>query len=65
MIEYGGHDLVTTAPAAMTEPLPIVTPLSIVTLAPVQTSSYITTAASFSGNLSLESIMYLPITSIR
>ena len=32
MIEYGGHDLVTTAPAAITEPLPIVTPLSIVAL---------------------------------
>ena len=39
MIEYGGHDLVTTAPAATTEPLPIVTPFNIVTLAPVQTSS--------------------------
>lgn len=41
MIEYGGHDLVTTAPAATTEPLPIVTPFNIVTLAPVQTSSSI------------------------
>lgn len=34
MIEYGGHDFVTTAPAATTEPRPIVTSFSIVTLDP-------------------------------
>ena len=34
LMEYGGVDLFTTPPTAITEPLPIVTPLSIVTFVP-------------------------------
>lgn len=64
-MEYGGQDFVTTAPAATTEPGPIITPLSIVTLAPHQTSSSITTGASFSGSFRWLSMMNVPTKSIR
>ena len=47
--DLGGHDLVTTAPAATTEPLPIVTPLSTVALQPIQTRSSITMGEEYGG----------------
>lgn len=45
-MQYGGIDLVTTAPAATVVPLPIVTPDRRVTFIPIQTSSSTTTSLS-------------------
>lgn len=66
IIEYGGNDLVTTAPADTTLPCPMVTPFNIVTLAPHHTSSSITIGRSFSESFSSSptSMMNFPTMSI-
>lgn len=51
IIEYGGNECVTTAPAAMIDPLPIVTPDNIVTFIPNHESPSMITSLSFSGLL--------------
>ena len=53
IIEYGGQDLLTTAPAAIIDPRPIVTPDRIVTLIPNHESPSIMTSLSFSGLLGI------------
>ena len=64
IIEYGGHDFVTTEPAAIIDPRPIVTPFKIVTLAPAQTSSSIVMGESFWGSFMRESTINFTITSV-